>query len=292
MDDVQRGPDERGDHFGQLEKGDLVGIAEVEHFARQCVIGGEPVDAVDEIVNEAEAPRLPAVTVYRQGDARQRVGDELRNDATVSRAHARAVRVENSDDARVQPVRAMVGHRQRFGEALGFVVHAPRTDRVDVAPVRFRLRVDLGIAVHLAGGGDQVSRPVRLGDAERVQGADAIDLEGVNGMPQIVPGAGGTGEMQDEVDGIVDDEWLRDVVPQEPEPGVGSQVCQVRGRPRQQVVDPDDMPVSLQEIVAEVRAEEPGGSGDQHGRGGWAADAHTYTRFGSTRRVASPRPRL
>src|SRR3989442_1723798 len=96
--------------------------------------------------------------------------------------------------------------------------------------------------------------------------------------------------MQDEVDGIVDDEWLRDVVPQEPEPGVGSQVVEVRGRPRQQVVDPDDMPVSLQEIVAEVRAEEPGGSGDQHGRGGWAADAHTYTRFGSTRRVASPRP--
>src|SRR5207253_3016766 len=154
-----------------------------------------------------------------------------RNDAPVSSAHARAVRVEDSDDARVQPVRAMVGHRQGFGEALGFVVRAPRTDRVDVAPVRFRLRVDLGIAVHLAGGGDQVSRPVRLGDAERVQGADAIDLEGVNGMPQIVPGAGGTGEMQDEVDGIVDDEWLRDVVPQEPEPGAWTCAGSKRFRP-------------------------------------------------------------
>src|SRR5712692_378644 len=56
VDEVQRGPDERGDGFGQLEKGDLLGVAQVEHLARESVIGGEPVDTLDQVVNEAEAP--------------------------------------------------------------------------------------------------------------------------------------------------------------------------------------------------------------------------------------------
>ena len=130
-------------------------------------------------------------------------------------------------------MRAVVRHRQGLGEALRLVVRAPQTDRVDVAPVRFRLRVDLGIAIHLTGGSQEVAGLVCLGEPERVQRADAVDLEGVDRVPQVVPGAGRTGEVQDESDGVVDDERLRDVLPLEPEPGVAGQVGQVPGRPRQ-----------------------------------------------------------
>src|SRR2546427_2582449 len=132
--------------------------------------------------------------------------------------------------------------------------------------VRFGLRMDLGIAVHLTGGGEQVSHLTRLGEPERAQGADAIVLEGMDRIPKVVSGAGGTGEVQDEIDGIVDDERPRDVLAQEPEPAVATQMGQVSGRSREQAVDPQDAPVPRQEMVAQVRAEEPGRPRDQHGR--------------------------
>src|SRR5439155_19517068 len=122
--------------------------------------------------------------------------------------------------------------------------------------------------------------------------ADAIDLQGVDGMPQVIAGAGGTGEVQDEIDGIVDDERLRRILAQEAEPGVAGQVGQVPGRSRQQAVDPHDVPVTLPEIVTEVRAEKPGGTGDEHGGGRSAARAHARTRSGSACNEESPRPRL
>ena len=45
----------------------------------------------------------------------------------------------------------MIGHRHRFGETFGFVVDAARPDRVHVAPVIFRLRVNERIAVAFTG---------------------------------------------------------------------------------------------------------------------------------------------
>ena len=42
---------------------------------------------------------------------------------------------------------AVVGHGQRFGEALAFVVAGARPHRVHVAPVRFHLRVDHRVAI-------------------------------------------------------------------------------------------------------------------------------------------------
>ena len=61
--------------------------------------------------------------------------------------------------------------------------------------------------------------------------------------------------MQDEIDGIVDDERLGDVMLNEPEPVVPVQVSQVPGRPRQQVVHAHDAPAVRQEMIAEVRTE-------------------------------------
>ena len=91
--------------------------------------------------------------------------------------HARAERVEDPHDARVDAVSAVVGHRDRLGEALGLVVHAARPDRVDVAPVVLALGMDERIAVDLGGRGEQEARALRLGDAERVVGAERADLQ-------------------------------------------------------------------------------------------------------------------
>jgi hypothetical protein len=58
---------------------------------------------------------------------------------------------------------ALVGHGERLGEALGLIVDAARADRVDVAPVRLRLGMDLWVAVDLAGRGEQEAGALVLG---------------------------------------------------------------------------------------------------------------------------------
>ena len=85
----------------------------------------------------------------------------------------------------------MVRHRQRLREALRLVVHAAWSGRVHMSPIRFGLRVDLGVSVHLARGGEHVTGVVRVRERERVGCPHAIDLEGLDGMPQVVARARG-----------------------------------------------------------------------------------------------------
>ena len=82
----------------------------------------------------------------------------------------------------------MIGHDHGLGEALGLVVNPARADGIHVAPIVLALRMDEGIAVDLGGGGEQDPRLLGLGHAERVVGAQAADLEGLNGQLQVVDG--------------------------------------------------------------------------------------------------------
>ena len=106
--------------------------------------------------------------------------------------------------AGVDALLAVVGHRQRLGVALRLVVDAARADRVDVAPVVLGLRVDLGVAVDLAGRGEQEAGALELGHAEHVVGAVGADLERVQRQPQVVDRARRRGEVVDEVDVLGD----------------------------------------------------------------------------------------
>ena len=76
---------------------------------------------------------------------------------------------------------AVVGHRHGLGEPLGLVVHAARPDGVDVAPIVFLLRMHEGVAVALAGGGEQERRALVLGEAQGVMRAQGADFQGRDG---------------------------------------------------------------------------------------------------------------
>ena len=174
------------------------GVADVD---RRVGVGlGEPDDAVDQVVDVTEAAGLAAVAEDGQRPVLQRLAQEGRDRAAVVRAHPRAVGVEDADDRRVDALLAVVGHGQRLGVALRLVVDPARADRVDVAPVVLLLRVDLGVAVDLAGRGDQEAGALELGDPEHVVGAVGADLERVQRQPQVVDRARRRGEVVDEVD--------------------------------------------------------------------------------------------
>ena len=70
----------------------------------------------------------------------------------------------------------VIGHGHRFGEPLGFIINAARSDRIHVAPVIFALRMHERIAVTFTRRGEEECRLLRLRQAERVVGSEGADL--------------------------------------------------------------------------------------------------------------------
>src|SRR5216683_2302498 len=150
-----------------FENGEFVWIADVY---RQMFRGfRETKEAVDLVADIAEATGLAAIAVDREVFTAQSLLHEVGDDASVVQLHARAVGVEDADDARIHFVITVIGHGDGLGEALGFVVDRTRSDGIHVAPVSFFLGMFQGIAVALRGGRDEIFRAVLVGDIEGVK---------------------------------------------------------------------------------------------------------------------------
>ena len=214
------------------------------------------------VVDVAEAPGLAAVAVDRQRLALQGLDEEVRHDPTVRRPHPGAVGVEDADDSHVDAVGAVVGHGDGLGEPLGLVVDPTGSDRVHVAPVVLGLGMDLGVPVDLAGGGEEEPGVLGLGQPQAVVGAQAADLEGLDGQLQVVAGRGRAGKVEDGVDGALDRQGSAHIVADEAEVTPAHQVLDVGGRPGDAVVDADHLVAALQQPIAQVGAEEAGPARD------------------------------
>ena len=152
----------------------------------------------------------------------------------------------------------------KFGSTrLGLVVAPAKTHAIDVAPVRLLLGVFERVAVHLAGARQQILGAVRLGETERVVGAQRADLERRDRVFEVIDRAGRAGEVQHDVEFVLHPERGRDVVPDELELRVGAEVVEVRQVAGDHVIDGDDVVPFGQEPLAEVRADEPGSAGDE-----------------------------
>ena len=110
-------------------------------------------NSINEIRNIAETAGLGSVAEDRKRLTSQRLTDEGRDDASVIKAHARTVSIENTNDVRVHAVIAVVGHGNGFREALGLIVNPAWPDGVHIAPVVFGLWMNERIAVALGSRG-------------------------------------------------------------------------------------------------------------------------------------------
>ncbi len=99
----------------------------------------------------------------------------------VAGVKAGPVGVEDADQMGVDAARAVIGHHQRLGIALGFVVDRAGADRVHVAPVALCLRMLDWVAVALGSGGVQVACAVFGGDIEGVFRAGGANAQGFDG---------------------------------------------------------------------------------------------------------------
>ena len=109
----------------------------------------QPQNPLHFIAHIAETARLAAVAVHREIFAPQRLPHKIRNHPPIVDLHPRPVRIEDSQNSRVQTMIAVIRHRYRFGKALRLVIHRSRSDRIHISPIVFRLRMHQRIPVAL-----------------------------------------------------------------------------------------------------------------------------------------------
>ena len=224
VNDAGAAPGELEDLLGQLEDGELAGIAQVDRTDEPVHVH-RPDEGLDEVGDVAERARLAPVAVNRQGLALERLDDEVADDPPVVHGHPRPVGVEDAGDPRLDPVLAVVVHHQGLGHALPLVVTAPDADGVDVAPVGLGLGMDLGVPVNLGGRGQEDTGPDPLGEAEHVDGPHDRGLDRLDGVLLVVDGRGRAGQVVDLVH--LDEQGVDDVVADELEIGVREEMPDV-----------------------------------------------------------------
>jgi hypothetical protein len=124
--------------------------------------------------------------------------------------------------------------------------------------------MDLRVAVDLARRGEQEARALELCEAERVVRSVRARLQRVQRHPHVVDGARERGEMEDEVDRLLDGEVLDHVVVHVAE-RVVAEMLDVRERGGLQVVEADHAVAALEQRLAEVGSEEARAAGDERG---------------------------
>ena len=251
----------RQDELGQLADGELAGVADVRRIHAIGVEEAE--DAVHEVVDVGERAGLLPLTVDRDRIPAQCLHDEIADHSAVRRPHTRAESVEDADDARLQPMEPVIGHRHGLGEALGFVVNSPRTHRVHVPPVLLRLRMHLRVAIHLGSGSEQVARTLCLGEAQRLVGPEGADLQGGDRLLEIVDRARGAGEVKHPVERPLHVDEVRHVVLDELELLSPDQMGDVVRRAGDEIVHTHHPVTLCEEAVTEMGAKEAGGAGDE-----------------------------
>ncbi len=194
----------------------------------------------------------------------QRLHDEVRHHAAVIGVHARPVGVEDTRHLDGHAVLAAVVEEQRFRAALPLVVAGAQADRIDVAPVVLRLRMNARVAVDLGGGGLQDRHAQPLGEAQHVDGADDAGLGRLHRVVLVMDGRGRTGQIVDAVDLHVEREGH--VVPHQLEARVVQEVRDVAPRAGEEIVDAEHFRTVGEQPVAKMRAEEPRPAGDQNSR--------------------------
>ena len=188
----------------------LLGIAQVEHRHKKAprreeglelrAVGQQiTLEGPQEVLDELARAGLFALPIERQRLVAQGLQDEVGDDAPILRVHPRPIGVEDAHQPHVHAELAAVFQGQGLGRALAFVVATAHAQRVDVAPVALRLRVDLRVAIDFAGRGDEEPRTAPPGHLERLARAVEGRSEGVEAVGLVVRGRGGAGQVEDPI---------------------------------------------------------------------------------------------
>jgi hypothetical protein len=121
-----------------------------------------------------------------------------------------------------------------------------------VAPISLDLWVLEWVTVALAGGGKEKAGAVGTGGFEQIPCPFRANAERLNRVVEIVLGAGGRGEVHDNVYGAGDVEGLDYVVADKDEAWMAAEMGKVVGAPGEEVVYRKYVVAGVEQAVAEM----------------------------------------
>src|SRR5207244_1051332 len=98
--------------------------------------------------DKAKGAGLFALAVNANVFSLKCLNNEITDNSAVIDSHPGTVGIEDSDNPNIYGMLPIVIHHQTFGDSLPLVIATTDTDRVDVPPIIFSLRMNLRIAVH------------------------------------------------------------------------------------------------------------------------------------------------
>src|SRR6266850_8143964 len=176
--------------------------------------------------------------------------------------HARAIGIENSRHFDAQPMLAVVIEEQRLGAAFAFIVTGARSDGIDIAPIVLGLRMDVGIAIDLAGRGLKNLRLHPLGETEHIDRAMDGGFRGLHRIALIVNWRSRARQVVDLVD--LDIERKRHVVPHQFEAFMTQEMLDVVASAGIKIVYAKNLVVARKQRLTKKGADETGAARDQN----------------------------
>lgn len=248
--------------LGQFFDGEFNRVAEVDRAAEVVISIHQADKGLDEVIDIAERTGLQALSVDGYGHVLQGLDNEIRDDPAVVRMHARPVGIEDPPDFNAQVVLPVIVEKEGFGAALAFIVTRTGPGRIDVAPVALRLRMDIGIAVHLARRGLENLGPYPFCQTQHIDGTMHTGLGGLYRVMLIMDRRGRAGQIVDLIDLNIEREG--DVVAHQLEVGIIKQVQDVILIAGKIVIDAQNIVPVLEQTFAEMGTEKSGPSGYQY----------------------------
>src|SRR5271157_2888817 len=163
----------------------------------------------------------------------------------------------------VNATRAVPGHDQGLGKALGLVVDRAGADRVYVAPIALPLGMLQRVAVALRGGGVQIAGAMAGGNFKGVFHANRANLQCLYPQAEILRWTGRRSKVEDVIH-WAHVEGLADVPLLKAEAWLIGQVRNVIPAAGAEVIDAFDGVALAQQAVGEVRTEKSGGPGNNN----------------------------
>ena len=111
--------------------------------------------------------------------------------------HLGPIGIEDAAYLDLEAALSPVGEEERLSATLALVIAGADTVGVHMSPVGLRLGVDVGVPVHLAGGGLEDAGLEALGQAQHVDGPVDAGLDGLHRVMLIMNGRSGTGQVVD-----------------------------------------------------------------------------------------------
>ena len=249
MHDLRLSADFLEHDLGQLEHGEFTRITNVDRSNRFRLLH-QPQEALNEVIDIAEGTRLRSVAINRDILPAQGLDDEVRDDATVIRVHAGTVSVENPHDADVHAILPVVIEKQRLGTAFALVVAGAAADRVDIAPVAFRLRVHRGVTVDLRSGSLEDAGFDPFGQAEAIDRPHDRSLGRLDRIVLVMRRRGRAGQIVNAIN--LELERVDDIVTDQFEVRIPQQMFDVLFSSGEKIVEADDIMPLTDETVAQV----------------------------------------